>query len=131
IYEERDMELELIRMKYAFEIKLVEEVIAADEVILKEEQDYFEHFFPADLIRNLGLDDPLVLNECYKKAVVELPNRLTMEERLSIFGLLLGASVADDFLEFREFGVLEAAAKVLAIPAETMMDFIDSIFQKN
>ena len=122
------MEFELIRMKYAFAMQLAEQVIEADDVILKEEKEYFDLVFPEALLQKLALEDPKDVKVCYEKAVDELPERLDLEQKLEIFGLLLGASVADDFLEFREFGVLEASAKILGIPPEIMMDYIDGMF---
>ena len=47
------------------------------------------------------------------------------EQKKELFGLMLGACVADDFLDFREFGILEAAANVLLIEQEQMFAYID------
>jgi len=127
----REIDLDLIRMKYAFAMQFVEQVIEADEIVREEELNYFAHCFPKELIEKLQLTDPMVRLELYQISLEELPKRLLFEEKLDLFGLLLGASVADDELEFREFGVLEAAAKVLGLNSEVMMDYIDQMFTES
>ena len=96
-------------MKYAFAMHLVQNVIEADSVILDSERDFFQECFPDALIHALDLSRPDVRAELLTKALEELPTSMSLEERLDIFGMVLGASVADGELEFREFGVLEVA----------------------
>ena len=66
-----------------------------------------------------------LLFDAYVQSLDILPEQLSEAQKKEVFGLLLGASLADDFLDFREFGILEAAAKVLRIDNEEMFSMID------
>ena len=123
------MERELIRMKYAFAMQLSWQVIEADQRIMSEEVDYFDEWFSPELLQTLELDNPDERLSLYKRAVEELPSRLSVEERLEIVGMLIGASVSDGYMEFRQFGVLEAAAAALGIPQETFLSYFERIFE--
>ena len=107
---------EMMRMKYAFAMHLVTNVIEADSIVVDSERDFFQECFPEELIDALDLSQPEKRAEMLTKALDELPRVMNLEQRLDIFGMVLGASVADGDLEFREFGVLEIAAKALHIP---------------
>jgi uncharacterized tellurite resistance protein B-like protein len=126
---EAAVERELIRMKYAFAMQLSWQVIEADQRIMSEEVDYFDEWFPPELLQTLELDNPDERLTMYKRAVEELPNRLSLEERLEIVGMLIGASVSDGYMEFRQFGVLEAASAALEIPQETFLSYFERIFE--
>jgi len=123
-------EREIMRLKYAFAMHMVQVVIEADEIILPEEEAYFEECFPQELIESLNLVDEQVRKSLYEQAVDVLPQCLSLEEKLDLFGMFLGASVSDGEMEFREFGVLETAAAILAIPHEEVVAYFDRMFDE-
>ena len=123
-------EHELLRLKYAFAMRLTWQIIEADEKVLPEEVSYYNECFPPELVSSLSLDDPNEIEELYERAVEELPKHLSFEERLDLLGMFLGASVSDGDMEFREFGVLEAAANALEIPQAAFLDYFDRIFDQ-
>lgn len=120
---------EIMRMKYAFAMHLVKNVIEADCVVVESEREFYRECFPEDLIRALDLQSPSVREKWLARALVELPSAMSLDERMDIFGMVLGASVVDGELEFREFGVLEVAAKALHIPQDNMMRYFEHTFE--
>ena len=123
-------EQEKIRIKYAFLMKFTWQVIEADEQILQEEVDYFSEFFPLALVKALDLEEKEDRMRLYEQGVECLAKILTKEEKLEIIGVLVGASVSDGFMEFREFGIIEAASKVLEIPEDEFLAYFDYLFAK-
>ena len=119
------METALIRMKYAFTTVFVKRIIEADEKIHPEEEKFFTQWFPQNLLEHLSLHTKDLLFDAYVQSLDILPEQLNEDQKKETFGLLLGACLADDFLDFREFGILEAAAKVLRIDGEEMFSMID------
>jgi len=121
-------EHDLLRLKYAFAIHLTWKIIEADEKILAEEVRYFNECFPPELLKSLDLVDAAERKRLYEIAVEELPKLLNFGERLELLGMFLGASVSDGEMEFREFGVLEAAATALEIPQADFLEYFDKVF---
>ena len=119
------METALMRMKYAFATVFVKRIIEADEKIHPEEEKFFRQWFPPTLLERLSLHSKELLFDAYVQSLDILPEQLSEAQKKELFGLLLGACLADDFLDFREFGILEAAAKVLRIDSEEMFSMID------
>ena len=121
-------ERETLRMKYAFAIRLVKNVIEADEKILPEEEAYFYECFPPEFLQVLQLSDVEEQDRLYTRAVEELPTLLSEDQKLELIGMFLGAGVSDGELDFREFGVVEAASAALGLPLERLVDYIDGLF---
>ena len=119
------MEDSLLQMKYAFAIVFVKRIIDADGILHPEEKKYFSHWFPLQLLQKLELNSPERLHHAYVRSLDFLPSALTDLQKKEVFGLLLGACLADDFLDFREFGILEAAARVLKIETEEIFELLD------
>lgn len=119
------MEESLLQMKYAFATVFVQRIIDADGIVHPEEKKYFAQWFPLELLQKLELDSPEHLHHHYVQSLDVLPQGLTDLQKKEVFGLLLGACLADDFLDFREFGILEAAARVLQIQSEEMFEMLD------
>ena len=119
------MDRELMRMKYAFALVFVKRIIEADNVIHPDEVLYFEEWFAPEILSLLSLTTKKELLHVYVQSLDVLPHALEEEQKKELFGLMLGACVADDFLDFREFGILEAAANVLLIEQEQMFAYID------
>jgi len=119
------MNRELMRMKYAFALVFVKRIIEADNVIHPDEKLYFAEWFSPKILSMLSLSTQKQLHEAYVQSLDILPQALNEEQKKELFGLMLGACVADDFLDFREFGILEAASNVLLIDNEQMFSYID------
>ena len=119
------MDESLLRMKYAFALVFVKRIIEADGVIHPEEAKYCVQWFPNDVLIRLSLHTKENLLNSYVQSLEVLPDVLDATQKQELFGLLLGACLADDYLDFREFGILEAAARVLRIGNEEMFHLID------
>ncbi len=119
------MDRELMRMKYAFALVFVKRIIEADNIIHPDEVLYFEEWFSPQVLALLSLSTKKEVLDSYVRSLDVLPQALSTEQKKELFGLMLGACVADDFLDFREFGILEAAASVLLIDKEQMFSYID------
>lgn len=119
------MDESLLRMKYAFALVFVKRIVEADGVIHPEEAKYCTQWFPNELLIRLSLHTKKMLLNAYVQSLDVLPDVLDPGQKQEVFGLLLGACLADDYLDFREFGILEAAAKVLRIDNEEMFALID------
>ena len=119
------MEDSILQMKYAFAVVFVKRIIDADGVLHPQEEKYFAEWFPLSLLKQLRLDSPELLHHHYVRSLDVLPTTLTEIQKKELFGLLLGACLADDFLDFREFGILEAAARVLQIETEQIFELLD------
>ena len=119
------MDESILRWKYAFALVFVKRIIEADDVIHPEEAKYFAQWFPPELLVRLSLHTKEGLLNSYVQSLEILPDVLNRHQKEELFGLLLGACLANDFLDFREFGILEAAARVLRISNEEMFALID------
>lgn len=119
------MEDSVLQMKYAFATVFVKRIIDADGILHPQEEKYFAEWFPSSLLEQLKICSPESLHHHYVRSLDVLPNVLTEIQKKEIFGLLLGACLADDFLDFREFGILEAAARVLHIETKQMFEMLD------
>lgn len=119
------MEDSLLQMKYAFATVFVKRIIDADGILHPDEEKYFSQWFPLTLLKKLQLDSPKLLHHHYVQSLDVLPQALTDIQKKEVFGLLLGACLADEFLDFREFGILEAASRVLRIESEEMFEMLD------
>ena len=95
------METALMRMKYAFATVFVKRIIEADEKIHPEEEKFFMQWFPPTLLERLSLNSKELLFDAYVQSLDILPEQLSEAQKKEVFGLLLGASLADDFLDFR------------------------------
>ena len=112
--------MDLQRLMLAFTLHMVREVLGADAVFTPEEIRFLHENFPEDLLVDCGfLSDSGHTTDAFEAdrnlALVELPDMLTLDEKLTLIELLLRASAADTILQQEEQQVLYDAADALGV----------------
>ena len=125
------MSLDILKMKYAFAFCFVKRIVWADEILVESEKAYIEEWFPKTLFYALGLHTQEDLDRYYQLAYTRISSLLSKDEKKEVFGLLLGACVADDYLDFREFSILDEAAKLLEISNQHMFELMEYFLEAN
>ena len=125
------MSLDILKMKYAFAFCFVKRIVWADEVLVESEKAYMEEWFPQTLFYALGLHTQEELDQYDLLARTRISSLLSEDEKKEVFGLLLGACVADDYLDFREFSILDEAAKILGISNQQMFEMMEYFLEAN
>lgn len=124
----------LRRLQVAFTYHLLLELVGSDGHVDGSELDYLERLFPIDDLRAFGFVDgggrlTAAFEECRDLALLELPDRLTLGEKLGILEIVAEASAADGVLTPEEADTLAAAAAMLAIPDRDWRDHVDGMLR--
>lgn len=120
---------DLRRLQVAFAFHMTREVLEVDSVVHPQEVRFLERAFPEETLRELGFVDAdgrptPALAEAAEAALLELPERLTLGEKLALLESLVEASAADGQLAAEEADALAAAARMLGIPADSWADHV-------
>lgn len=126
---------DLQRLQLAFAYHMIREVVGADAELVQEELDYLDAVFPKALLRKLGFIDGSdqltpAFEEARDAALYELPDRLTLGEKLGLVELLVGASAADGLLTAEEVDALAASAGMLGVPTEAWSDHLEQLLKQ-
>lgn len=114
-------------MKYAFAYEIVCQVIGPNSDLSEEELNFIEEQFPKNLLSVLRLDNSEEREVLFKRACNELPQRMTVEERLELIGMFFAASSLKGEMLFQEFSILTVAAEFLEVPLDLMTRYIDQL----
>ena len=125
------MSTEVLKMKYAFAFYFVKRIVWADNILADGEREYIEEWFPQSLLVALGIHKEEECIRYYQSARKKLVEALKEEEKHELFGLLLGACVADDYLDYREFVLLDEAAKILGLGNQQMFELMEYYLETN
>ena len=117
----------LFRMKYAFAYHIVHQVLGESPQLSPEEQAFIDEQFPPELLKVLSIDDPDERKALFDRASTELPQRMTVEERLELVGMFFAASSLSGEMLFQEFSILTVAAEFLEVPLDLMTSYIDQL----
>lgn len=120
------------RLQVAFAYHMVRQVLEVDADFALREQGFLEQHFPQASLRALGfLDDrgspTAELEEACHQALVELPDLLTLGEKLSIMEQLVSATAADGVLAPEEVDALSAAARMLRVPEDVWVEHVEGL----
>jgi hypothetical protein len=123
---------DLQRLQLAFAYHMIEQVIGSDAELDAEELTYLAEVFPPDLLIRLEFLDgagarTAAFDEARDLALVELPERLTLGEKLALVELLVGAAASDGVLTAQEVDALSAAARMLAVPDVAWEGHLDAL----
>ncbi len=123
--DDETSEFDTLRLKLAFAYHIVQRIVGADERLARGEVRFLEQRFPAALLVKLGfLTAQGTFTELFQQAtseaLLELPRRLTLEEKFGMIDLLLDAALADDEFHPSEGIVLEHAARLLGVASEDL-----------
>ena len=124
---------DLQRLQLAFAYHMIEQVIGSDADLDGEETAYLSEVFPPELLTRLGFLDGTGertsdFDEARDLALVELPERLTLGEKLGLIELLVGAAAADGLLTAQEVDALSATARMLGVSDAAWAEHLDSLF---
>jgi len=117
------MDFDTEALKLAFSYHALEQIIAADGVLEPEELAFLEQTFPSELMKESGyMDDagdktPLY-SHALDEALIELPDRLTLGEKLCIVEIFVDATIADGVFRHSESEVLQQAAIMLGVTTD-------------
>lgn len=123
---------DLARWKTAFTMFIARLVVDADGIVDFGELKLLSQVFPDDELRALGfLDEHGGFTQAYKDAYLEamreLPNRLTLPEKLELVGVFHRTSMADGELLQAELLVMREAAEVLGIPLPVLSRHLETL----
>lgn len=125
---------DLQRLQLAFAYHMIEQVIGSDAALDGEEAAYLAEVFPLELLARLGFVDgsgarTAAFDEARDLALVELPDRLTLGEKLGLVELLVGAAAADGLLTAQEVDALSAAARMLGVGDAAWAEHLDGLLR--
>ena len=123
---------DLQRLQLAFAYHMIEQVIGSDADLDGEEGAYLSEVFPRELLARLGFVDATgarteSFDEARDEALVELPERLTVGEKLGLVELLVGAAAADGLLTAQEVDAVSAAARMLGVGDAAWSEHLDGL----
>ncbi len=123
---------ELHRLQVAFAYHMARQVLEVDDEFLAREQSFLDQAFSPRLMRDLGFFDAenrptAALAETAELALIELPERLTLGEKLSTMEQLVEASAADGVLRAEEVDALAAAARMLGVPDQAWQEHVGAL----
>jgi uncharacterized tellurite resistance protein B-like protein len=121
------------RLQVAFTYHLLLEVVGSDGHVDGAELDYLQRIFPIDDLEAFGfVDGDGRLTDAFEEArdlaLIELPDRLTLGEKLGVVEIVAEATAADGVLTPEEADTLAAVARILGIPAGEWHTHLDGMF---
>jgi hypothetical protein len=127
-----DMPDDLQRLQLAFAYHMIEQVIGSDADFDEEEVGYLAEVFPPEMLVRLGFLDgsgarTAAFEDARDLALIELPERLTLGEKLGLIELLVGAAAADGLLTAGEVDALSATARMLGVSDAAWADHLDGL----
>jgi uncharacterized tellurite resistance protein B-like protein len=119
-------------LQVAFTYHLLLEVVRADGTVDGAELDWLERRFPLEGLREFGFVDSAgrltaAFHEARDLARIELPDRLTVGEKLALLEVVAEASAADGVLTPEEADALAAVAEILGLPDADWRDHLDAL----
>lgn len=122
----------LAQLQLAFAYHVVLELIRADANVDGTELAFLEDRFPRHDLRACGLvdaDGALVeqFAEVVQTALCELPERLTVGEKLALVEIVAGASAADGLLVPEEADALAAVARMLGVDDRQWLEHLEGL----
>lgn len=118
-------EFDLLNLKLAFAYHVAQRIVGADDQLARGEVRFLEQRFPAELMRRAGfLSADGTFTELFQRAtseaLIELPMRLNVAEKLGLIDLFLDATLADGEFHASEGVVLVHAARLLDLTTEAL-----------
>lgn len=122
----------LDRMRVAFAMFVAKLIVDADGIVDFGELKLLANVFPDELLRSMGfLDDDggftRAYRDAYTEAMQQLPNRLELEDKLSLITIFHRTSTADGQLIQAELLVIREAAEVLGIPLAVLSRHLEGL----
>lgn len=123
---------DLERWKTAFAMFIAKLVVDADGIVDFGELKLMAQVFPDAHLQALGFLDEdggttPAFKDAYLEAMRELPNRLSLDEKLALVTVFHRASMADGELLQAELLVMREAAEVLGIPVGVLSRHLDGL----
>jgi len=117
------MEFHTEALKLAFSYHALEQIIGADGVLEPEEIAFLKGTFSDELMTEAGFFDAAGsrtprYEQALEEALLELPDRLTLGEKLCLVELFVEATVADGVFRPVESQVLQQAAMTLGVTTD-------------
>jgi uncharacterized tellurite resistance protein B-like protein len=117
----------------AFSFHMARQIVAADEATESAELTWLAERFPSALLRGAGFLDDAGADtdrfvELRERALVELPERLTLGEKLAVVEGLLEAIAADGLLKPEELDAIRSVADMLGVDAADWRPLLGDLF---
>ena len=121
------------RMRIAFAVRVARKIVDADGILDLTEIELLARTFPSALLRRAGFLDARDLltpavERAYRQALAELPQVLTLSEKLELVTLFHRTCDADGDIHPRELDVLREAAAMLAVPRPTLDTHLSTLW---
>ena len=122
----------LERWKIAFAVFIAKLIVDADGIVDFSELKLLSQAFPDDALRELGFLDAQggftpAYKEAYTEAIRELPNRLTLDDKLALISIFHKTSMADGELLQAELLIMREAAEILGIPLAVLSRHLEGL----
>ncbi len=120
------------RWKVAFAVFVARLIVDADGIVDFGELKLLAQAFPDDRLRSLGfLDDAggytRAYKQAYTEAIRELPDVLSLEDKLDLVTIFHRTCMADGELVQAELLVLREAAEALGVPLNVLSGHLDGL----
>lgn len=118
-----DEDFSIDQLKLAFTYHIVNQILESDADVVPAEARFLQRTFPKDLLETSGFVDASGRytqrwQDALGEALLELPVRLPVEERLAILETFYQAAISDDDFQYIEGNILVRAARLLGLKPE-------------
>lgn len=124
----KDEDWRMERMRIVFAHHFSEKIIEADGVVHDDEKEFLARVFPADVMRQMGVDTDEPYKQALDEAFEQLPNVLGHHDKLAMIGLFFGACHSDGNLAATEMKVLKEAATSLGVKGSEVVNYLTKLW---
>ena len=120
------------QLKLAFTYHIVNQILESDDEVVPAEARFLATTFPKDLFEGSGFVDAAGKytqrwQDALGEALLELPERLSVAERLGILEMFYKAAISDDDFQYIEGNVLVRAARLLGLKPEQFTERLEQL----
>ena len=111
------------QLKLAFTYHIVNQILESDDEMVPAEARFLERTFPKEVLSGSGFVDEkgrytARWQDALGEALLELPVRLSVEDRLTVLETFYQAAISDDDFQYIEGNILVRAARLLGLKPE-------------
>lgn len=123
---EEDWRMERMRIVFAHDVS--RRIIEADGIVHDDEREFLARVFPADIMRQVGVEDPADYAAALAEALEQLPGLLGHHDKLAMIGLFFSVCHSDGNLAADEMKVLKEAATLLGVPGSEVVTYLTKLW---
>lgn len=124
----KDEDWRMERMRIVFAHHFSKAIIEADGVVHPDEKDFLARVFPADVMRQMGVDGEEAYATALEEAFEQLSAVLGHHDKLAMVGLFFGACHSDGNLAATEMKILKQAASALGVEGTEVVRYLTKLW---